>query len=152
MNQTGTERLSRSQVETQFGIPGWAIAEITKRLGIEPQYARMLAPGKKMAALHAFYTPLQVIQIRADYDRMQRATKERRANAAKERFASTKQKQEYRSLRQAILTTLDRIEARQIRLEQRLGMTPTFTKVPLATGDEYVPTVLNESAEVRGVE
>jgi bisphosphoglycerate-dependent phosphoglycerate mutase len=119
-------------VETQYGIPGWAIADITKRLNIRPQYARLQAPGKR-EALHALYSPMQVIQIRADYDRQQRETKERREQRAKERFSSENQKKEYRSLRAQIITALERIEQRQARLEQALGLDPipTFTKTPI---------------------
>lgn len=149
---TQTEQYSRLQLEKEYGIPAWAIAEITKKFGIQPQYARLSRPGKR-EALHALYTPLQVMRIRTEYDRIKKEAKLRKERIAKERFSSDKQKAGNRSLRATMVAMMERIEARQVRLEQRLNMTPTFTTTPLQEDEtlEYVPTVTNGGA-ARGVD
>lgn len=135
---TPQENVSRIQVENKFGIPGWAIADITKRMNIQPTYARLSREGKR-PALHALYTPLQVIQIRAEYDRIKKEGSERRSKAAKERFNSaTNPGKVHASRMDLILAAVERIERRQVRVEQHLNMQPTFTKSPIAS--DYVPT------------
>lgn len=131
VNPMADGKYARKQIE-KMGVPGWAIAEITKRLKIQPTYARLKMDGKQ-EALHALYTPMQVLQIQGDYTRAKQETKERRAQAARERFSGSKG-QVHRSLRQELLAGMAEINQRLDRLEKHLNVPVSYTQTPLEEG------------------
>jgi hypothetical protein len=108
---TAEKRWTKVELEA-LGLTAFMVTEAARRLGIEPQYHRLVSPGKDKPALHATFSTVEVGQIREEIQRARQAESARRAEQARRVFSKgVGGGPRKRSNTKAILASLYRIEA-----------------------------------------